>query len=57
MWNSEKLKMFPERVYKQGDTWFSTTDGVHDDVSFVHFPYLDFPVYRELGRLLTEYYM
>lgn len=57
MWNSEKLKMFPERVYKQGDAWFSSTDGVHDDVSFVHFPYLDFPVYRELGRLLTEYYM
>lgn len=57
MWNSEKLKMFPERVYKQGDAWFSSTDGVHDDVSFVHFPYLDFPVYRELGLLLTEYYM
>ena len=49
--------MFPERVYKQGDTWFTSSDGVHDDVSFVHFPYLDFPVYRELGRLLTEYYM
>ena len=57
MWNSEKLKNFPERVYKQGDTWFASSDGVHDDVSFVHFPYLDFPVYRELGRLLTEYYM
>lgn len=57
MWNSEKLKTFPERVYKQGDAWISSTDGVHDDVSFVHFPYMDFPVYQELGRLLKKYYM
>ena len=57
MWNSEKLKTFPERVYKQGDAWFSSTDGIHDDVSFVHFPYMDFPVYKELGRLLKEYYL
>ena len=57
MWNSEKLKTFPERVYKQGDAWFSSTDGIHDDVSFVHFPYMDFSVYKELGRLLKEYYL
>lgn len=57
MWNSEKLKTFPERVYKQGDAWFSSTDGLHDDVSFVHFPHMEFAVYKELGRLLAEYYL
>lgn len=55
MWNGEKLKAFSERVYNQGDAWFSSTDGIHDDVSFVHFPLMDFPVYRELGRLLANY--
>lgn len=55
MWNGEKLKAFSERVYNQGDAWFSSTDGIHDDVSFVHFPHMDFPVYRELGRLLANY--
>lgn len=56
MWDSEKLKDMPPRVYAPGDAWFSSTDGVHDSVSFVHFPVMDFPVYRELGRLLEEYY-
>ncbi len=56
MWDSEKLKDFPPRVYGPGDAWFSSTDGIHDSVSFVHFPVMDFPVYREMGRLLEEYY-
>ena len=41
---------------KQGDAWFSSTDGEHETVSRVHFPHMRFPVYKELGRLLTEYY-
>lgn len=57
MWDSEKLKAFStDRVYKPGDAWFSSTDGVHDNVSFVHFPEPDFPIYRELGFLLRECY-
>ena len=45
-----------ERVYNAGDAWFSSTDGIHDNVSYVHFPYMKFKVYGELGRLLNEYY-
>lgn len=56
LWDSEKLKDMPQRVYNAGDAWFSSTDGVHDNVSCVHFPQMDFPVYRELGRLLEKYY-
>lgn len=59
MWggSNEKLKNFAaDRVYGPGDAWFSSTDGVHDNVSYVHFPHMDFPVYRELGRLLSAYY-
>lgn len=57
MWDSEKLANFVgDRGYNAGDAWFSSTDGMHDAVSYVHFPNMDFPVYRELGRLLQEYY-
>ena len=56
LWDSDKLKDFPSLVYGPGDAWFSSTDGIHDCVSFVHFPDMRFPVYRELGRLLEEYY-
>lgn len=57
LWDSEKLKDFTTaRVYGPGDAWFSSTDGVHDAVSFVHFPRMEFPVYQELGRLLNEYF-
>lgn len=41
---------------KQGDAWFSSSDGEHETVSRVHFPHMRFAVYRELGRLLKEYY-
>ena len=56
IWDATKLETFPERVYSAGDAWFSSTDGVHDDVSFVHFPHMRFSVYSELGRLIQEYY-
>lgn len=56
MWDSSKLGSFPERVYNAGDCWFSSTDGEHDDVTFAHFPIMDFPVYKELGNLLKNYY-
>lgn len=55
MWDSEKLKdLVADRTYNAGDAWFSSTDGVHDNVSFVRFPQMNFPIYRELGRLLAE---
>lgn len=56
MWDSDKLKDFSERVYNSGDAWFSSTDGIHDRVSYVHFPVMEFKVYKELGRLLEAYY-
>lgn len=57
MWDSDKLKDLNNgRVYNAGDAWFSSTDGIHDSVSYVHFPLMNFKVYAELGRLLTAYY-
>lgn len=56
MWDSKKLENFHERTYISGDAWFSSTDGIHDDVNFVHFPVMRFPVYKELGNLLRDYY-
>lgn len=56
MWDAEKVKDMPARTYGPGDAWFSSTDGIHDRVSFVHFPVMRFPVYGEMGRLLNLYY-
>lgn len=57
LWDTEKLTNMIERKYKPGEAWYSSTDGEHDNtVSFVRFPQMDFPIYRELRRLLTEYY-
>lgn len=58
LWSPEQLEALAAsaRVYGPGDAWFSSTDGVHDNVSYVHFPRMNFAVYRELGRLLAEYY-
>ena len=57
MWDAAKLdNCVGDRVYQPGDAWYSSTDGVHDAVSYVHFPNMQFPVYKELGRLLQEYY-
>lgn len=55
LWDSKKLESFPERVYSAGDAWLSSTDGEHDDVTYVHFPYMEFPIYRALGKWLKEY--
>lgn len=58
MWDTSKLDNFAvSRVYRPGDAWFSSPDGEHDNVSFVHFPRMKFRVYRELGRLLKLYYV
>ena len=57
IWNSERLKSLNMgRNYGAGDCWFSSTDGVHDTPCFLHFPNMEFEVYAELGRLMTEYY-
>lgn len=57
LWNSEMLTDFNTgRTYRAGDAWFSSTDGIHDMPSYVHFPVMEFPEYRELGRLLKQYY-
>ena len=57
LWGSEKLEALnTARVFKAGDAWLSSTDGINDNITFCHFPTMDFPVYRELGRLLTAYY-
>lgn len=56
LWESEKLKDFPDRMYNAGDAWFSSTDGINDNVTYVSFPQMNFKVYKELGALLKEYY-
>ncbi len=57
LWDSDKLQDFQNaRIYSAGDAWLSSQDGIHDFPSYVHFPVMGFPVYRELGRLLSEYY-
>lgn len=56
MWDSQRLEALSVRNFKPGDAWFSSTDGVHDDVSFVHFPHMEFRVYERLGTLLKAYY-
>ncbi len=56
LWDTVKLDPLPERTYGPGDAWYSSTDGIHDAVSCVHFPRMAFPIYKELGRLLSEYY-
>ncbi|MCI8526817.1 MAG: hypothetical protein HFF17_13085 [Oscillospiraceae bacterium] len=57
IWNSERLKTFNAgRAYGAGDCLFSSTDGMHDTPGYLHFPNMEFEVYAELGRLLTEYY-
>lgn len=57
MWPGPDLETLAiARRYVPGDAWFSSTDGEHDAPSYVHFPHMRFPVYKELGRLLKEYY-
>lgn len=57
LWDSVKLEKFSDdRIYGPGDCWFSSSDGIHDDVSVVHFPRMTFPTYGALGQALTTYY-
>lgn len=57
MWSGPDLEILAvARRYTPGDAWFSSTDGEHDAPGYVHFPHMKFAVYRELGRLLREYY-
>lgn len=56
LWSADKLEVMLERGhYNPGEAWFSSTDGVNDNVTFVRFPRMEFPVYRELARLLRLY--
>lgn len=56
LWGADKLEAMTDKGhYGPGEAWFSSTDGEHDDVTCVHFPQLEFPVYRELGSLLRLY--
>ena len=57
LWPSPSLDTLAvARKYTPGDARFSSSDGEHDAPSYVHFPHMDFPVYKELGQLLRKYY-
>lgn len=56
IWDSKELDVLLDRVYGPGDAWFSSADGIHEKLSCVHFPRLEFGEYGELGRLLQAYY-
>lgn len=56
LWSSEKMEALPERRYAQGDAWISSTDGIHDNPSFVQFPKMEFPEFEVLRALLHRYY-
>lgn len=57
LWPSSALEPLAlARKYTAGDSWFSSADGVNDNPGYVRFPHMEFPAYRELGRLLSEYY-
>ena len=56
LWSSEKMEALPERRYAQGDAWISSTDGTHDNPTFVQFPKMEFPEFEVLRALLHRYY-
>lgn len=56
LWSSDKMEALPERRYAQGDAWISSTDGIHDNPSFVQFPKMEFPEFEVLRHLLERYY-
>ena len=56
LWSSDKMEALPERRYAQGDAWISSTDGIHDNPSFVQFPQMEFPEFEVLRVLLHRYY-
>lgn len=56
LWSADKLEVMLDRGhYNAGEAWFSSTDGEHDDISFVRFPRLEFPAYKALDNLLRLY--
>lgn len=56
LWSADKLEVMLDRGhYNPGEAWFSSTDGEHDDISFVRFPRMDFPVYAALANRLRLY--
>lgn len=57
VWDSSRFESMPQRIYGPGDAWFTSEDGVHDNVTFAHFPVFapGFGEYRVLGELLTAY--
>lgn len=55
LWVTSKFDCMAPRVYLPGDAWFTSTDGVHDRITVVHFPELKFSAYRELARLICGY--
>lgn len=56
LWSADKLEaMMDKGHYGPGEAWFSSTDGEHDDISFVRFPRLEFPAYKALDNLLRLY--
>ena len=56
LWSTDKMEALPERRYAQGDAWISSTDGSHDNPSFVQFPKMEFPEFEVLRALLHRYY-
>lgn len=56
IWSTDKMDALPERRYAQGDAWISSTDGIHDNPSFVQFPKMEFPEFEVLRALLHRYY-
>lgn len=56
LWSTDKMEALPERRYAQGDAWISSTDGTHDNPTFVQFPKMEFPEFEVLRTLLHRYY-
>ena len=57
LWDTRQLEALKnDRVYQQGDAWYTSEDGDHEQITCVHFPRMTFRTYHELGRLLREYY-
>ena len=56
LWSTDKMDTLLERRYAQGDAWISSTDGLHDNPSFVQFPKMEFPEFEVLRALLHRYY-
>lgn len=56
LWSSDKLESMQEREFLPGDTWWSSDDGINNNVSFIKFPRLEFNEFEALSDLLIKYY-